>query len=219
MKYRLPALLLLSATLLSACGGSGPDTPLTKNPPPEDSTPVEPPPIKPPPVNAANTANFTFAASGSPTATLTPLTGANGSVGGNFENPSSDTGISGGIVAVYETSASGRISERLMGIYFRNKTRAFKVGDRLPLYNIARFFLADNPPDGASVLYSETYRTGDRQSENWDSISGTLIVNTISPTAIKFTLENAVMSEDVFKANDPDKFTVYGTITYDPRPR
>lgn len=218
MNYRLPALLLLSATLLSACGGSGPDTPPTKNPPPEDNMPVKPPPVKPPPKNAVNTANFTFKASGSPTATLAPLTGASGAVGGNFENPDSN-GLSGGLVAIYETAASGRVSERLMGIFFRNKVRTFKVGDRLPLYNVGRFFLADNPPDGATVVYDETYRTGDRQSQSWDSISDTLIVSAISPTAIKFTLENAVMSEDAFKANDPNKFTIHGTVTYDPRPQ
>ncbi|CAM3825585.1 hypothetical protein [Deinococcus frigens] len=201
MKYRLPALLLLSATLLSACGG-GPDTPPVKNPPPEDTTPVKPPPVKPLPGNTANTASFTFKASGSPTASLAPLTGANGAVGGTFENPDS-TGVSGGLAVVYETYASGRVSDRTLGFFFRNKTGTFKVGDRLPLYNTAKFFLADTPPDGATVIYGETYRSGDRQSTDWTSISGVLVINAISPTAIKFTLENAVMSEDIFKENNP----------------
>ncbi|OLV15718.1 hypothetical protein [Deinococcus marmoris] len=217
MNYRLPALLLLSVTLLSACGG-GSSTPPVNNPPPKDTTPIKTPPVKPLPGNTANTANFTFKASGSPTASLAPMTGANGTVGGTFENPDS-TGVSGGLAVVYETAASDRISERTLGFFFRNQSGTFKVGDRLPLYNTARFFLADTPPDGATVIYGETYRSGDRQSQDWTSIDGVLIVNTISPTAIKFTLENAVMSEDIFKENDPDKFTVYGTITYDPRPQ
>lgn len=116
MRYRLPTLLLLSAGLLSACGGGGSSTPPTENPPPGNTTPGNPPPGDPPPATGVNTASFTFKALGSPVASLAPLTGANGVVAGTFSNP--DVGIRSGLAIASETVASGRIGQRIVSILF-----------------------------------------------------------------------------------------------------